>query len=157
MGVDFSPSGEFFSSVGADEQVLVWRTNFDSLDHGEILRAQRKRPAPSSHRHHSHDLPPPHTLTQPTHQLDARRTPCDTVSAPSTVTNVGPRLFHRPHPSHPPPQHLSQEEDDEGAGPVPKPHPLKPRQCLRNCQTLYNTSWASWIFSLRLCRFWKRG
>lgn len=25
----FSPGGEFFASAGADEQVMVWRTNFD--------------------------------------------------------------------------------------------------------------------------------
>lgn len=25
----FSPAGDFFASGGADEQVLVWRTNFD--------------------------------------------------------------------------------------------------------------------------------
>ena len=28
-GVAFSPAGDFFASAGADEQVLVWRTNFD--------------------------------------------------------------------------------------------------------------------------------
>ena len=47
----------------------MWRTNFDSLDHGEILRGQRKRPAPS-HSHHSHDAPPHRpNLTQPTYQV----------------------------------------------------------------------------------------
>ena len=61
MGVAFSPSGEFFASVGADEQVhiplpqvesqtqthahcvfilfhtqvLVWKTNFDTVDYQE--------------------------------------------------------------------------------------------------------------------------
>ncbi|CAI8017390.1 POC1 centriolar protein homolog A [Geodia barretti] len=91
LGVDFSPSGEFFSSVGADEQVLVWRTNFDSLDHGEILRARRKRPAPSSHRHHSHDLPPPHTLTQPTHQEEDDEGPVPQTT-PLEATTVSPEL-----------------------------------------------------------------
>ena len=38
-------------------------------------------------------------------QLDARRAPCDTLSAPPTVTNIGPQLFHRSHPSHPPTSH----------------------------------------------------
>ena len=38
-------------------------------------------------------------------QLDAGRAPCDTLSAPPTVTNVRPQLFHRPHPSHPPTSH----------------------------------------------------
>lgn len=32
MDVSFSPTGEFFASVGADEQVLVWKTNFDAVD-----------------------------------------------------------------------------------------------------------------------------
>jgi len=49
MGVNFSPTGEFFASVGLDEQVthasfillyvttqvLVWKTNFDSVDYRE--------------------------------------------------------------------------------------------------------------------------
>ena len=35
MDVAFSPSGEFFASVGADEQVLVWKTNFDTVDYTE--------------------------------------------------------------------------------------------------------------------------
>jgi len=61
MGVAFSPSGEFFASVGADEQVLVWKTNFDSIDHQEVLRSQRKRPAPPPQ--HVHDPPPQMTST----------------------------------------------------------------------------------------------
>ena len=30
LGVAFSPGGDHFASAGADEQVMVWRTNFDA-------------------------------------------------------------------------------------------------------------------------------
>jgi centriolar protein POC1 len=56
MDASFSPSGEFFASVGADEQVLVWKTNFDSIDYNEVLKGNRKRVTVVPP--HMHDPPP---------------------------------------------------------------------------------------------------
>uniref|UniRef100_A0A673NHY7 POC1 centriolar protein homolog A n=1 Tax=Sinocyclocheilus rhinocerous TaxID=307959 RepID=A0A673NHY7_9TELE len=40
--VSFSRTGDFFTSGGSDEQVMVWRTNFDSVDYSEFGRRTRK-------------------------------------------------------------------------------------------------------------------
>ncbi|KAI1890393.1 hypothetical protein AGOR_G00153260 [Albula goreensis] len=40
--VAFSRTGEYFASGGADEQVMVWKTNFDAEDYGEVLRLQQR-------------------------------------------------------------------------------------------------------------------
>jgi centriolar protein POC1 len=37
MGVAFSPAGDYFASAGADEQVMVWKTNFDRQLEGYSL------------------------------------------------------------------------------------------------------------------------
>ena len=31
LAATFSPAGDYFSSAGADEQVMVWKTNFDTF------------------------------------------------------------------------------------------------------------------------------
>ncbi|XP_043563847.1 POC1 centriolar protein homolog A-like isoform X1 [Chiloscyllium plagiosum] len=38
--VVFSGAGDFFASGGSDEQVMVWKTNFDAADYGEMLKNQ---------------------------------------------------------------------------------------------------------------------
>ena len=43
-GVDFSPAGDFFASGGADEQVLVWRTNFDRVMADYVLTSVQPNP-----------------------------------------------------------------------------------------------------------------
>ena len=43
-GVDFSPAGDFFASGGADEQVLVWRTNFDRVMADCVLTSVQPNP-----------------------------------------------------------------------------------------------------------------
>ena len=43
-GVDFSPAGDFFASGGADEQVLVWRTNFDRVMSDYVLTSVQPNP-----------------------------------------------------------------------------------------------------------------
>lgn len=43
-GVDFSPAGDFFASCGADEQVLVWRTNFDRVMADCVLTSVQRNP-----------------------------------------------------------------------------------------------------------------
>ncbi|KAJ8400899.1 hypothetical protein AAFF_G00392530 [Aldrovandia affinis] len=40
--VAFSRTGDFFASGGSDEQVMVWKTNFDAEDYGELLHLQQR-------------------------------------------------------------------------------------------------------------------
>ncbi|NXD22699.1 POC1B protein, partial [Spelaeornis formosus] len=51
--VAFSKSGENFASGGMDAQVLLWKTNFDSLDYEEVLKHNFRR---------THIDEPPHLL-----------------------------------------------------------------------------------------------
>ncbi|KFQ22945.1 POC1 centriolar protein A, partial [Merops nubicus] len=39
--VAFSRAGDFFASGGSDEQVMVWKTNFDAADYGDVLKTQK--------------------------------------------------------------------------------------------------------------------
>ncbi|ETE73639.1 POC1 centriolar protein-like A, partial [Ophiophagus hannah] len=39
--VSFSRTGDFFASGGCDEQVMVWKTNFDAADYGDTIQAQK--------------------------------------------------------------------------------------------------------------------
>lgn len=42
----FSPAGDYFSSAGADEQVMVWKTNFDAfLEDTVVPIAQKQQPS----------------------------------------------------------------------------------------------------------------
>ncbi|XP_062489831.1 POC1 centriolar protein homolog B isoform X7 [Pezoporus occidentalis] len=43
LSVAFSKKGEKFASGGADAQVLLWKTNFDSWDHKEVLKHHIRR------------------------------------------------------------------------------------------------------------------
>ncbi|XP_066224760.1 POC1 centriolar protein homolog B isoform X4 [Saccopteryx leptura] len=43
LTVSFSKGGELFSSGGADAQVLLWRTNFDSLNCKDVIKRNLKR------------------------------------------------------------------------------------------------------------------
>ncbi|KAF2986530.1 hypothetical protein EK904_010301 [Melospiza melodia maxima] len=38
--VAFSRDGDLFASGGSDEQVMVWKTNFDA-DYGEVVKPQK--------------------------------------------------------------------------------------------------------------------
>jgi centriolar protein POC1 len=49
LGVAFSPAGDYFASAGADEQVMVWRTNFDRQLEGYTLATTEYHP-PSGQR-----------------------------------------------------------------------------------------------------------
>ncbi|NXU72501.1 POC1B protein, partial [Oreotrochilus melanogaster] len=53
LSVAFSKRGEKFVSGGADAQVLLWKTNFDSFDYKEILKHHIRR---------THIDDPPHLL-----------------------------------------------------------------------------------------------
>ena len=41
--VAFSRNGEYFGSGGSDEQVLVWKTNFDKIEYNEVLQNHKAR------------------------------------------------------------------------------------------------------------------
>ncbi|NWI51365.1 POC1B protein, partial [Calyptomena viridis] len=53
LSVAFSKGGEKFASGGADAQVLLWKTNFDSFDYKEVLKHNFRR---------THVDDPPHLL-----------------------------------------------------------------------------------------------
>ncbi|NXA50456.1 POC1B protein, partial [Nothocercus julius] len=53
LSVAFSKGGEKFASGGADAQVFLWKTNFDSLDYKEVLKQHIRR---------MHTDDPPHLL-----------------------------------------------------------------------------------------------
>ncbi|XP_056195471.1 POC1 centriolar protein homolog B isoform X1 [Falco biarmicus] len=53
LSVAFSKGGEKFASGGADAQVLLWKTNFDSFDYKEVLEHHIRR---------THIDEPPHLL-----------------------------------------------------------------------------------------------
>ncbi|NXP04218.1 POC1B protein, partial [Thinocorus orbignyianus] len=53
LSVAFSKGGEKFASGGADSQVLLWKTNFDSFDYKEVLKHHIRR---------THIDDPPHLL-----------------------------------------------------------------------------------------------
>ena len=64
-----------------------------------MLHSQRKRPT-TTPQPHTHDPPPQGHVTSRghAHELDANRAPLDHVTQPPSVVNVGPQLFHKPHP-----------------------------------------------------------
>ncbi|XP_025914213.1 POC1 centriolar protein homolog B isoform X1 [Apteryx rowi] len=53
LSVAFSKGGEKFASGGADAQVFLWKTNFDSFDYKEVLKQHIRR---------MHTDDPPHLL-----------------------------------------------------------------------------------------------
>lgn len=42
MSVAFSKGGDYFASAGVDEQVMVWKTNFDQIPYQELLESRQK-------------------------------------------------------------------------------------------------------------------
>ena len=48
LSVSFSKSGEYFASAGTDEQVMVWKTNFDQIPYQEILESRLQKPSSST-------------------------------------------------------------------------------------------------------------
>ncbi|XP_045145534.1 POC1 centriolar protein homolog B isoform X3 [Echinops telfairi] len=43
FSVSFSKGGDLFASGGSDEQVLLWRTNFDELNYKDLIKRNLKR------------------------------------------------------------------------------------------------------------------
>ena len=48
MAVSFSKGGEYFASAGNDEQVMVWKTNFDKIPYQELLESRQQRATTSA-------------------------------------------------------------------------------------------------------------
>jgi centriolar protein POC1 len=48
LAAAFSPAGDYFSSAGADEQVMVWKTNFDSFLEDTVVPIAQKQQFSSS-------------------------------------------------------------------------------------------------------------
>ena len=107
-------------------QVLVWKTNFDSVDHKEVLTSRVKKSALK--KAHTHDPPPStsHTHNGTSHplELDATRAPTDHMTPPPHVVNVGPQMFHKPHPQETTPL-LVNGENGVGGAKVSQTTPLE--------------------------------
>lgn len=43
MAVTFSKGGDYFASAGADEQVMVWKTNFDQVPYQDLIDSRSQR------------------------------------------------------------------------------------------------------------------
>eukprot|EP00116_Pleurobrachia_bachei_P005054 sb/3465316/ len=91
----FSGTGEYFASGGADEQVMVWKTNFS----GDDAAPPAPKPSKKEHVHRAVDsniLNVEKAPKQAEKQVTVLAQPKDcTVSDPEPV-NVGPALFTLP-------------------------------------------------------------
>ncbi|XP_010180888.1 PREDICTED: POC1 centriolar protein homolog B [Mesitornis unicolor] len=80
LSVAFSKGGEKFASGGADAQVLLWKTNFDSFDYKEVLQHHIRR---------THIDDPPHLLDIYPRSPHLHREKLQSVEVNSTfVTNT---------------------------------------------------------------------
>ena len=43
LSVAFSKGGEYFASAGTDEQVMVWKTNFDQIPYQDMLESRQQK------------------------------------------------------------------------------------------------------------------
>ena len=43
MSVSYSKGGDYFASAGTDEQVMVWKTNFDQIPYQDILESRQQK------------------------------------------------------------------------------------------------------------------
>ena len=43
LAVAFSKAGDYFASAGVDEQVMVWKTNFDQIPYQELLESRQQK------------------------------------------------------------------------------------------------------------------
>ncbi|XP_022104987.1 POC1 centriolar protein homolog A-like isoform X1 [Acanthaster planci] len=96
--VAFSRTGEHFASGGADEQVMVWKTNFDQIDYNEVLQSHRARSQSNPAPPHIHDIHPRsphhrHTVRTAGADINAHAEPKNMGAVTPNVTNLGPALF----------------------------------------------------------------
>lgn len=83
--VAFSRTGEYFASGGSDEQVMVWKSNFDA-DYGDV-KVQRPPPLASSTGNLPEmDLPGPPGRDKSLESV--QRQPQEPVSMPQTLTST---------------------------------------------------------------------
>ncbi|NXW13537.1 POC1B protein, partial [Circaetus pectoralis] len=84
LSVAFSKGGEKFASGGADAQVLLWKTNFDSFDYKEVLKHHIRRTHIDDPPHlldiyprspHLHDEKPQSVEVNPTFDVTNTQTP----------------------------------------------------------------------------------
>ena len=43
MAVAFSKAGDYFASAGVDEQVMVWKTNFDQIPYQDLIESRQQK------------------------------------------------------------------------------------------------------------------
>ena len=43
LSVAFSKGGDYFASAGTDEQVMVWKTNFDQIPYQDMLESRQQK------------------------------------------------------------------------------------------------------------------
>jgi WD40 repeat protein len=43
LSVSYSKGGDYFASAGTDEQVMVWKTNFDQIPYQDILESRQQK------------------------------------------------------------------------------------------------------------------
>lgn len=49
LSVAFSKGGDYFASAGNDEQVMVWKTNFDQIPYQELMESRNHKATNGSH------------------------------------------------------------------------------------------------------------
>uniref|UniRef100_UPI00398F77CE POC1 centriolar protein homolog A-like isoform X3 n=1 Tax=Pristiophorus japonicus TaxID=55135 RepID=UPI00398F77CE len=99
IAVTFSRHGEYFASGGSDSQVLVWKTNFDSIPYNEVLKSHsvRTNPDPPPHITDIHPrIPHLHTSGPQTIQINRRTHVADTQSSAPPVMDIGIPFFSKP-------------------------------------------------------------
>ncbi|XP_023254065.1 POC1 centriolar protein homolog B-like, partial [Seriola lalandi dorsalis] len=90
IAVTFSRAGELFASGGADGQVLMWRTNFDTKSYQDVLQQHSRRSTPDPPPHLS-DIHPksPHLHHSQSTAIQISPTVADTQSADPHVIELG--------------------------------------------------------------------
>ncbi|KAG1939170.1 POC1 centriolar protein A [Pimephales promelas] len=94
LAVTFSRDGDLFASGGADSQVLMWKTNFDSLNYRELLSRHSKRVTPDPPPHLMDIYPrSPHRHYAQNGTVEINPIVADTQSGDPQVIEVGRVLF----------------------------------------------------------------
>ncbi|XP_021096897.1 POC1 centriolar protein homolog A isoform X2 [Heterocephalus glaber] len=86
--VAFSRTGEYFASGGSDEQVMVWKSNFDVVDYGEVIEMPRPPAtlATSAGNLPEMDLPMPPGRGKSLESVPSQ--PQEPISMPQTLTKT---------------------------------------------------------------------
>ncbi|KAG9462131.1 hypothetical protein GDO78_014844, partial [Eleutherodactylus coqui] len=89
--VKFSREGQYFASGGSDEQIMVWKTNFDSSTYSDVLKHKRRDVFMSGA-----DSKASGVLLQPDHPTDPAHEP--PLSVEDRRSPVPPRPRSTDHP-----------------------------------------------------------